>query len=101
MNSDVLLFAFVCQHFCAIQLCSFAVLVANLTQEELSNPLIDCVLEPGDLLYMPRGAIHQAMALEDEHSLHITLSTHQQNTWSNLLHLVSLSPACFTRYVIQ
>ncbi len=31
----------------------------NFTQEEIGEPIIDCVLEPGDLLYFPRGFIHQ------------------------------------------
>ena len=30
-----------------------------------------------DLLYMPRGTIHQAEALEAEHSLHVTVSVNQ------------------------
>ena len=65
--------------------------VANMTEEGLGKPIIDCVLEAGDLLYFPRGAIHQAMAQEDEHSLHITISTQQKNSWSDLLNLVSTS----------
>lgn len=33
-------------------------------------------LKPGDVLYLPRGFIHHALAMEhNEHSLHITLST--------------------------
>ncbi|XP_067941831.1 ribosomal oxygenase 1-like isoform X2 [Watersipora subatra] len=60
----------------------------NLTEDCLSEPIIDCVLEPGDLLYFPRGAIHQAMAQDEVHSLHMTVSTHQKNTWSDLLNLM-------------
>ena len=33
---------------------------------------MDVILEPGDLLYMPRGTIHQGNCLEDAHSLHLT-----------------------------
>jgi hypothetical protein len=33
-----------------------------------------------DLLYMPRGTIHQAEALETEHSLHVTVSINQVRT---------------------
>ena len=62
-----------------------------MTEEELGKPVLDCVLKPGDLLYFPRGAIHQAMTQDDQHSLHITVSTHQRNTWSDLLNLVSAS----------
>ena len=32
---------------------------ANLSQEELGEPILDVVLEPGDLLYFPRGTFHQ------------------------------------------
>ncbi|XP_022096693.1 ribosomal oxygenase 1-like [Acanthaster planci] len=58
---------------------------ANFTQEEIGEPIFDTVLEPGDLLYFPRGTIHQASTPEDSHSLHITLSTCQCNTWGDLL----------------
>lgn len=46
---------------------------------------MDITLEPGDLLYMPRGTIHQGNCLEDAHSLHITVSCHQLNTFGDLL----------------
>lgn len=32
---------------------------ANMSQEELGEPILDVVLEPGDLLYFPRGTYHQ------------------------------------------
>ena len=47
--------------------------------------MMDMVLQPGDLLYMPRGTIHQGNCLEDAHSLHITVSCHQLNTYGDLL----------------
>ena len=47
--------------------------------------MMDMVLQPGDLLYMPRGTIHQGNCLEDAHSLHITVSCHQLNTFGDLL----------------
>lgn len=43
------------------------------------------VLEAGDLLYFPRGFIHQGNCLPDAHSLHITISSYQKNSWGNLL----------------
>lgn len=51
------------------------------------------VLEPGDLLFLPRGFVHQAEALatsaaEAQPSLHVTLSTAQNNAWADLLELV-------------
>jgi lysine-specific demethylase/histidyl-hydroxylase NO66 len=46
---------------------------------------MDMILQPGDLLYMPRGTIHQGNCLEDTHSLHITVSCHQLNSYGDLL----------------
>jgi len=57
----------------------------NFEQAEIGEPLIDCVLEPGDLLYFPRGYIHQAEACDDVHSLHITVSCYQKNSWGDFL----------------
>lgn len=55
-------------------------------QEMKDRPLaLDITLQPGDVLYMPRGAIHEASAVEDSDSLHITLSVHQKWTWADLL----------------
>ncbi|KAL7639740.1 UNVERIFIED_CONTAM: hypothetical protein RMT77_009150 [Armadillidium vulgare] len=54
-------------------------------EDRLGELLLDCILEPGDLLYFPRGYIHQAEALDDIHSLHITISTYQKNAWVDLL----------------
>lgn len=34
--------------------------------------------QPGDLLYFPRGVIHQAKTQSDSHSTHISISTYQQ-----------------------
>ena len=44
------------------------------------EPFLDVTLEEGDLLYMPRGWIHQACTLRDnsKHSLHLTVSSMQQ-----------------------
>ncbi|NXH12251.1 RIOX1 oxygenase, partial [Bucco capensis] len=58
---------------------------ANLTQAELGEPMLETVLEAGDLLYFPRGFIHQGDCLSDAHSLHITVSSYQRNTWGDLL----------------
>lgn len=65
----------------------------NFNQDEIGSPILDIVLRPGDLLYFPRGFIHQAEALSDQHSLHITVSTYQKTTWFDLLEQV--------KYVIQ
>ncbi|XP_049763827.1 ribosomal oxygenase 1 isoform X1 [Schistocerca cancellata] len=57
----------------------------NLTQEELGEPLLDVVLTAGDILYFPRGFIHQANTVPGEHSLHITLSSYQRHSWADIL----------------
>jgi lysine-specific demethylase/histidyl-hydroxylase NO66 len=57
-------------------------------EDHLKKPLLDVVLEAGDLLYFPRGYIHQASAFEDAHSIHITLSTRQNNSWFHYLNFL-------------
>ena len=56
------------------------------------EPVLDVVLEPGDLLYMPRGWIHHAVTLPpsqgNEHSLHLTMSAMQQWAWVDYLELL-------------
>jgi hypothetical protein len=42
----------------------------------------ELTLTPGDVLYLPRGFVHEAAALESS-SLHLTLSLHPA-TWANL-----------------
>ncbi|XP_017661834.1 PREDICTED: bifunctional lysine-specific demethylase and histidyl-hydroxylase NO66 [Lepidothrix coronata] len=58
---------------------------SNLTQAELGEPVLETVLEAGDLLYFPRGYIHQGDCLPDAHSLHITVSSYQRNSWGDFL----------------
>jgi hypothetical protein len=31
----------------------------NLDESELKAPILEVILEPGDMIYMPRGTIHQ------------------------------------------
>jgi len=57
----------------------------NLAQEDLDKPTIEFTLEKGDLLYFPRGVVHQAYSLNDQHSLHLTISTALKNTWYDFL----------------
>jgi lysine-specific demethylase/histidyl-hydroxylase NO66 len=59
----------------------------NFNADEIGEPILDVVLEPGDVLYMPRGCIHQAASLPESHSLHVTLSTGHANAWVDLLEL--------------
>jgi lysine-specific demethylase/histidyl-hydroxylase NO66 len=57
----------------------------NFSQEDFPKPMMELELGPGDLLYLPRGTVHQGNCLESEHSLHITISTYQLNSWTDLL----------------
>ena len=63
----------------------------NFNQNEIGDPILDVVLEAGDILYFPRGMIHQAFTVKDHHSLHLTLSVYQKNSWADLLEIVSFS----------
>ncbi|XP_061050032.1 ribosomal oxygenase 2 isoform X5 [Eubalaena glacialis] len=43
-------------------------------------------VEPGDLLYFPRGTIHQADTPSGlAHSTHVTISTYQSSSWGDFL----------------
>ncbi|RBY79233.1 cupin [Blastococcus sp. TF02-09] len=44
------------------------------------EPVIDAVLEPGDVLYLPRGFLHSATAL-GEISAHLTIGIHSVTRW--------------------
>lgn len=72
---------------------------------EKTEVVIDTVLAPGDMLYLPRGAVHEARTIDDdgkngaddtnevgdgEHevegcSIHVTVSMFQKWTWADLL----------------
>lgn len=53
----------------------------DLHQAELGAPILEVTLKPGDVLYMPRGTVHQAAA-QAGFSTHVTISTFQN--WSQL-----------------
>ncbi|TMS14515.1 ribosomal oxygenase 2 [Larimichthys crocea] len=56
------------------------------SEERIGSPTHDIVLKTGDLLYFPRGTIHQAMTPAGvDHSTHLTLSTYQRTSWGDLL----------------
>eukprot|EP00957_Ditylum_brightwellii_P171764 13076041-Ditylum_brightwellii.AAC.1 len=69
---------------------------ADYTEKDLEGiePVIDEILEPGDMLYMPRGWIHQAhtplgkLGASAEHSLHLTVSAMQNWAWVDLLEIL-------------
>ncbi|MBK8977405.1 MAG: hypothetical protein IPM29_15950 [Planctomycetes bacterium] len=52
-------------------------------RDPLGEPVLDVVLQPGDLLYLPRGFVHEPVT-EDAHSLHVTLVTFV-HTWADLV----------------
>lgn len=54
------------------------------------NPVLDITLQPGDVLYMPRGWIHQARTPDqnNEHSLHLTISCMQNWSWADYMELL-------------
>jgi bifunctional lysine-specific demethylase and histidyl-hydroxylase NO66 len=45
------------------------------------DPVIDAVLRPGDALYLPRGYLHSAVAL-NQISAHLTIGVHPVTRWS-------------------
>lgn len=57
----------------------------NFSQDEIGEPIMEVILEAGDMLYFPRGFIHQADTVDDKHSLHITVSMYQKNSYADLL----------------
>lgn len=57
-----------------------------LTGEMLGNPILELCLRPGELLYLPRGAPHEARADEGASSLHVTLTAQTSDlTWAGLV----------------
>lgn len=56
----------------------------NFGQKGLGKPVLDVLLEAGDMLYFPRGFIHQGNTVEGKHSLHVTISTYQKTCWADL-----------------
>ncbi|XP_075765129.1 ribosomal oxygenase 2 isoform X2 [Pelodiscus sinensis] len=56
------------------------------SEDHIGNPTHEFILKPGDLLYFPRGTIHQAdTPARRSHSTHVTISTYQNNSWGDFL----------------
>lgn len=54
-------------------------------KEEDQKVILDVVLNPGDLLYFPRGTPHHAVVEDDSiHSTHLTFSTYQNHSVGHL-----------------
>jgi ribosomal protein L16 Arg81 hydroxylase len=56
----------------------------TLRREQLPPPTLEVLLRPGDLLYMPRGHVHEAFT-SDSQSLHLTVGV-KVFRWADLLH---------------
>jgi ribosomal protein L16 Arg81 hydroxylase len=67
--------------------------------EQLDRPLMDVTLQPGDVLYIPRGFPHFAVCNEQS-SLHLTLSI-RTITWADVIYGACLDDASFRKSVRQ
>ena len=52
---------------------------------ELGKPFWQGTLGAGDVLYLPRGMIHEASSLAESNSLHVTISMNQRNNYFEFL----------------
>ncbi|XP_069800607.1 ribosomal oxygenase 2 [Dendropsophus ebraccatus] len=60
--------------------------------DKVTTPTHDILLKEGDMLYFPRGTVHQADTPADTpHSTHVTISTYQNTSWVD--YLQDLMPA--------
>ncbi|CAI2303209.1 unnamed protein product [Caenorhabditis sp. 36 PRJEB53466] len=62
----------------------------NFTEEEMKDrePVFEGWIEAGDLIYIPRGFIHQARTDDNVHSLHVTVSTGRKWSFADLMEKV-------------
>ncbi|KAL4151983.1 hypothetical protein PRNP1_008919 [Phytophthora ramorum] len=58
---------------------------SDLAEDQIGEPWMELTVEEGDLLYFPRGVIHQACTDKEQFSTHVTISVYQHNTWANFL----------------
>jgi lysine-specific demethylase/histidyl-hydroxylase NO66 len=65
----------------------------DLQYTDIGKPFMEIVLEPGDLLYFPRGLIHEACTQATEASTHLTVSTYQKTAWVDFM-TAALQKAC-------
>ncbi|CAI5441766.1 unnamed protein product [Caenorhabditis angaria] len=62
----------------------------NFNEEDMKKrkPVFEGWIESGDMLYIPRGFIHQAKTDENVHSLHVTISTGRRWSFTDLMEKV-------------
>jgi lysine-specific demethylase/histidyl-hydroxylase NO66 len=72
----------------------------DIPREKLGTPCI-VVLREGDVLYMPRGTVHEAVCSKDHdlHSTHVTISVYQQNHFKTLL--TAIFPLALQKSFVQ
>uniref|UniRef100_A0A0R3RQS8 Bifunctional lysine-specific demethylase and histidyl-hydroxylase n=1 Tax=Elaeophora elaphi TaxID=1147741 RepID=A0A0R3RQS8_9BILA len=73
----------------------------NFTDDDIADrtPVFNDWLEQGDMLYIPRGFIHQGVADKDVHSLHLTVSVCRNVAYADLLeHII---PAALSNFAEQ
>ncbi|RLN66011.1 hypothetical protein BBP00_00002464 [Phytophthora kernoviae] len=58
---------------------------SDLEKDQIGEPWMEITVEEGDLLYFPRGVVHEACTDKDKFSTHVTISVYQHNTWANFL----------------
>ncbi|KAJ8554741.1 hypothetical protein ON010_g9744 [Phytophthora cinnamomi] len=58
---------------------------SDLAADQIGEPWMELTVEEGDLLYFPRGVVHQACTDKKQFSTHVTISVYQHNTWANFL----------------
>lgn len=57
----------------------------DLARDQLGQPQ-QVVLQPGDVLYMPRGTVHEAVAgTTSHHSTHVTISVYHKHNYKNFV----------------
>ncbi|ETV96185.1 hypothetical protein H310_10379 [Aphanomyces invadans] len=56
----------------------------DLDPSMLKDPIMELTLEEGDMLYFPRGVVHQA-STSGSFSTHVTISIYHHNSWANFM----------------
>eukprot|EP00927_Polykrikos_kofoidii_P039259 TRINITY_DN33681_c0_g1_i1.p1 TRINITY_DN33681_c0_g1~~TRINITY_DN33681_c0_g1_i1.p1 ORF type:complete len:682 (+),score=80.45 TRINITY_DN33681_c0_g1_i1:88-2046(+) len=54
-------------------------------ETSLGPPALEACVQAGDLLYLPRGTVHQGISVPGQFSHHVTVSTYQRTSWADFL----------------